>query len=165
MFDSITVLMFMVVTFVSFLVHLYSIEYMQDDPHHSRFMSYLSLFTFFMLILVSADNFIVMFFGWEGIGLASFLLISFWSNRINAGKSAIKAMLVNRVGDLGIVISICIIFLTFKTVDYFIVFTLLPQVSNLYVSFLVFSIARLDIIAFLLFWGVAGKSAQIGLHM
>jgi NADH-ubiquinone oxidoreductase chain 5 len=91
---------------------------MKNDPYLSRFLGYLSLFTFFMLLLVTADNFLVMFLGWEGIGLASFLLISFWSNRIQAGKSAVKAMLVNRVGDIGLAIGICYVFLTFKTIDY-----------------------------------------------
>jgi NADH-ubiquinone oxidoreductase chain 5 len=95
---------------------------MLTDPHASRFMGYLSLFTFFMLVLVTSDNFLVMFFGWEGIGLASYLLISFWHTRIQAGKSAIKAMLVNRVGDLGLVLSICSIFLSFKTLDYSVIF-------------------------------------------
>ena len=117
-FDSLSVTMLIVVSGISSLVHLYSTEYMHGDPHHSRFMSYLSLFTGFMLILVTADNFVVMFFGWEGIGLASFLLISFWHTRIQASKSAIKAMLVNRVGDVGLALGISISFFVFKTVDY-----------------------------------------------
>ena len=95
LFDSLTVIMCCVVTFVSFLVHLYSTEYMAHDPHLSRFMSYLSLFTFFMLILVTADNFIQMFVGWEGVGLCSYLLINFWFTRIQANKAAIKAMVLN----------------------------------------------------------------------
>ena len=110
--------MLLVVAGVSSLVHVYSTEYLAGDPHQGRFMGYLSLFTGFMLILVSADNYIVMFFGWEGIGLASFLLIGFWYTRIQAGKSAIKAMLVNRVGDLGLALGISAIFLTFKSIDY-----------------------------------------------
>ena len=99
MFDTLTVSMCVIVTFISSLVHLYSIEYMSHDPHLPRFMSYLSLFTFFMLILVTADNFVQMFVGWEGVGLASYLLINFWYTRIQANKAAIKAMVINRIGD------------------------------------------------------------------
>lgn len=165
LFDTLTVVMCCVVTFVSSLVHLYSTEYMSHDPHLPRFMSYLSLFTFFMLILVTADNFLIMFLGWEGIGLASFLLISFWTNRIQAGKSAIKAMLVNRVGDLGLSLGICAIFLTFKTIDYCTVFALAPECTGITFSFLSFEIDRISLIDFLLFWGALGKSAQLGLHI
>ena len=128
-------------------------------------MGYLSLFTFFMLILVSADNFVVMFLGWEGIGLASYLLISFWFTRIQAGKSAVKAMLVNRVGDLGLVLAICAIFFTFKSSDYFVVFALSPCAVDLHLSFLSMSFDRLSLIAFLIFFGALGKSAQLGLHI
>ena len=106
MFDSLTVVMLVVVTFVSTLVHIYSISYMSEDPHLPRFMSYLSIFTFFMLMLGTADNFIQLFFGWEGVGLASYLLINFWYTRLQANKSAIKAMLVNRVGDFGLALGI-----------------------------------------------------------
>ncbi len=158
--------MLLVVCGVSSLVHLYSIEYMLHDPHASRFMGYLSLFTFFMLVLVTSDNFLVMFFGWEGIGLASYLLISFWHTRIQAGKSAIKAMLVNRVGDLGLVLSICSIFLSFKTLDYSIIFSLASFAKESSFSFLFFdNIDRLSVITFFIFWGALGKSAQIGLHI
>ena len=155
----------MVVCSVSCLVHWYSIAYMNGDPHQGRFMGYLSLFTGFMLILVTADNFIVMFLGWEGIGLASFLLISFWYTRIRAGQAALKAMIVNRVGDLGLVLAICAIFLTFKSVDYVVVFGLLPSVVNQTFTFLGLDFDRFTIISFLLFWGAVGKSAQIGLHI
>ena len=113
MFDSLTVVMLVVVTCVSSLVHLYSTEYMGGDPHLPRFMSYLSLFTFFMLILVTADNFLQMFVGWEGVGLCSYLLINFWFARLQANKAAIKAMLVNRVGDFGLALGIFAIFLNF----------------------------------------------------
>jgi NADH-ubiquinone oxidoreductase chain 5 len=109
MFDSLTVIMCVVVTFVSSLVHVYSIEYMSHDPHSPRFMSYLSLFTFFMLMLVTADNFVQMFLGWEGVGLCSFLLINFWYTRIQANKAAIKAMIINRIGDFSLIIGILII--------------------------------------------------------
>ena len=144
--------MLLVVCGVSSLVHLYSTEYMTNDPHTSRFMGYLSLFTFFMLVLVTSDNFLVMFFGWEGIGLASFLLISFWHTRIQAGKSAIKAMLVNRIGDLGLVLALCSVFVSFKTLDYSIVFSLASFASETSFSFLFFDDAnRLTIITFFLF--------------
>lgn len=157
--------MLLVVCSVSSLVHLYATEYMSADPHQGRFMGYLSLFTGFMLVLVTADNFLVMFFGWEGIGLASFLLISFWYTRIQAGKSAIKAMLVNRVGDLGLALGISAVFLTFKSLDYSVVLALTPLCENNVFSFLSFELDRLTVITLLLFWGALGKSAQIGLHI
>jgi proton-translocating NADH-quinone oxidoreductase chain L len=138
---------------------------MNGDPHQGRFMAYLSLFTGFMLVLVTADNLVVMFFGWEGIGLASFLLISFWHTRIQASKSAIKAMLVNRVGDVGLALGICIIFLTFKSVEYSTVFALVPCVIDKTLCFFGFEFRALTIISFLLFWGVLGKSAQLSLHV
>ena len=124
---------------------------MSSDPHQGRFMGYLSLFTGFMLVLVTSDNFIVMFFGWEGIGLASFLLIGFWYTRIQAGKSAIKAMLVNRVGDLGLALAISAVFLTFKSIDYSTVFALVPSAINSKFSFLFFELDRLTVISLLLF--------------
>jgi len=117
LFDSLTVTMLIVVTSISTLVHFYSIEYMSGDPHRSRFMSYLSLFTFFMLILVTADNLVQMFIGWEGVGLASYLLINFWFTRIQANKAAIKAMIVNRIGDLGLALGIMACFYYFGSVD------------------------------------------------
>jgi NADH-ubiquinone oxidoreductase chain 5 len=113
LFDNLTIMMFIVVTTVSMLVHIYSISYMKEDPHLPRFMSYLSLFTFFMLILVSADNFIQLFLGWEGVGLCSYLLISFWFTRIQANKAAIKAMVMNRIGDFGLFLGILITFFIF----------------------------------------------------
>ena len=157
--------MLLVVSGVSSLVHVYSTEYLSTDPHQGRFMGYLSLFTGFMLVLVSADNLLVMFFGWEGIGLASFLLIGFWYTRIQASKSAIKAMIVNRVGDLGLALGISLIFLTFKSIDYLVIFGLAPKVINISFLFLSFELDSLTIISFLLFWGALGKSAQIGLHI
>lgn len=164
-FDVCSTVMLLVVCSVSSLVHLYSTEYMDGDPHQGRFMGYLSLFTFFMLVLVTADNYLIMFLGWEGIGLASFLLISFWYTRIQAGKSAVKAMLVNRVGDLGLVLGISAIFLTFKSVDYPVVFALSPCAVGTTFSFLGFDLDRITVITFLLFWGALGKSAQLGLHI
>ena len=136
MFDSLTVTMCCVVTFISTLVHLYSIEYMAYDPHLSRFMSYLSLFTFFMLILVTADNFVQMFVGWEGVGLCSYLLINFWFARLQANKAAIKAMLMNRIGDFGLALGIMGVFLVFKSVDYATVFALAPTLIDEQLTFL-----------------------------
>ena len=164
LFDSLTVVMCCVVNFVSFLVHLYSTEYMANDPHLSRFMSYLSLFTFFMLILVTADNFIQMFVGWEGVGLCSYLLINFWFTRIQANKAAIKAMVLNRIGDFGLVFGILIIFVNFKAVDYATVFAVTPFFVNTNFLFLNITINIIDIIGILLFVGAIGKSAQLGLH-
>jgi len=153
-----------VVTCVSTLVHLYSTEYMGGDPHLPRFMSYLSLFTFFMLILVTADNFLQMFVGWEGVGLCSYLLINFWFARLQANKAAIKAMLVNRVGDFGLALGIFAIFLTFKSIDYATVFAAAPSVIGQTTTFFNFEVDTLTLICLLLFVGAVGKSAQIGLH-
>lgn len=164
-FDSVSVIMLLIVCGVSSIVHFYSVGYMGNDPHQSRFMSYLSLFTAFMVFLVASDNFVVMFFGWEGVGLTSFLLIGFWCNRVQAGKSAVKAMLANRVGDFGIALAIACIFLTFKTLDYLTVFALTPCVLDNYFSLFSIYVDRLTVISFFLFWGVTGKSAQIGLHI
>ena len=171
LFDSLTVVMLVVVTFVSSLVHLYSISYMSEDPHLPRFMSYLSIFTFFMLMLVTGDNFLQMFFGWEGVGLASYLLINFWFTRLQANKSAIKAMLVNRVGDFGLALGIMGIFSIFKTVDFTTVFacanqfTALPgPLSNHTFLFCNLEVDILNTLCLLLFVGAVGKSAQLGLH-
>ena len=164
MFDSLTVTMCVVVTFVSFLVHLYSIEYMSHDPHLSRFMSYLSLFTFFMMILITADNYIQMFVGWEGVGLCSFLLINFWFTRIQANKAAIKAMLLNRIGDFSLLLGIFLIFINFKAVDYATVAVLTPFFKTKIVNFLNLDLNLLTIIGLFLFLGAVGKSAQVGLH-
>lgn len=164
MFDSLTVVMCIVVTFVSSLVHLYSIEYMSHDPHLPRFMSYLSLFTFFMLILVTADNFIQMFLGWEGVGLCSYLLINFWFTRIQANKAAIKAMIINRIGDFCLIIGILVIFTYYKSVDYATVAVLTPFFKSTTINFLNFEFNILSVICLFLFLGAVGKSAQLGLH-
>lgn len=164
LFDSLTVVMLVVVTCVSSLVHLYSTEYMGHDPHLPRFMSYLSLFTFFMVILVTADNFLQMFVGWEGVGLCSYLLINFWFARIQANKAAIKAMLVNRVGDFGLALGIFAIFMKFQSIDYAVVFALAPNFVGDTMSFLTFEVDTLTCIGLLLFVGAVGKSAQVGLH-
>jgi NADH-ubiquinone oxidoreductase chain 5 len=164
MFDSLTVVMCVVVTFISFFVHLYSIEYMSHDPHLARFMSYLSLFTFFMLILITADNFIQMFVGWEGVGLCSYLLINFWFTRIQANKAAIKAMILNRIGDFGLLIGIMLIFVNYKSIDYATVSLLTPFFKNTTVNFLNIEVHLLSAIGIFLFIGAIGKSAQLGLH-
>ena len=164
LFDSLTVVMCCVVTFVSSLVHLYSIEYMSHDPHLPRFMSYLSLFTFFMLILVTADNFIQMFLGWEGVGLCSYLLINFWFTRVQANKAAIKAMIINRIGDFSLIIGILIMFVNFKSVDYATIASLSPFFKNQSINFLNMDFNILSLIAIFLFLGAVGKSAQLGLH-
>lgn len=163
-FDSLTVVMLIVITSISTLVHLYSISYMAGDPHIPRFMSYLSIFTFFMLMLVTADNFIQMFLGWEGVGLASYLLINFWFTRLQANKSAIKAMLVNRVGDFGLALGIFGIFNIFKTVDFATVFACAAQMKDQVTYIAGFPFHALTIIGILLFVGAIGKSAQLGLH-
>lgn len=164
MFDSLTATMCIVVISISFLVHLYSVEYMSHDPHLPRFMSYLSLFTFFMLILVTADNFIQMFVGWEGVGLCSYLLINFWFTRIQANKAAIKAMIINRIGDFSLLIGIILIFANYKSVDYATVAILSPFFKNSSASFLNFNLELLTTIGIFLFLGAVGKSAQLGLH-
>jgi proton-translocating NADH-quinone oxidoreductase chain L len=163
-FDSLTSIMLVVVTFISTLVHLYSTEYMENDPHLPRFMSYLSLFTFFMLILVTANNFLQMFVGWEGVGVSSYLLISFWFTRIQANKAAIKAMLMNRVGDFALLIAIFSITFLFNSLDYDVVFSLVPLALDYRFLISNFQIPVLDLISIFLFIGAMGKSAQFGLH-
>lgn len=166
LFDSVTAVMLIVVTSVSLLVHLYSTSYMDEDPHLSRFVSYLSFFTFFMLILVTGDNFVQLFVGWEGVGLSSYLLINFWFTRVQANKSAIKAMIVNRVGDFGLALGIALIFTTFGSLDYSVVFGTAELVlqESPYYNILGYSISKVDLIGFFLFIGSMGKSAQLGLH-
>jgi NADH-ubiquinone oxidoreductase chain 5 len=164
LFDGLTSIMLVVVCSISTLVHLYSISYISQDPHLSRFISYLSLFTFFMLVLVTADNFLQMFVGWEGVGLCSYLLINFWFTRVQANKAAIKAMLVNRVGDLGLCLGIFIVFLQYGSLDYSVVFSLAPFSQASVFFFLGLPFDVLTLITGFLFVGSVGKSAQIGLH-
>ena len=156
--------MFCVVCSVSLLVHLYSCSYMAHDPHVPRFMSYLSLFTFFMLILVASDNLIVLFFGWEGVGLCSYLLINFWFTRISANKAAIKAMVVNRIGDVGLLLGILWIFELGQSLNFDLIFSLGAYLNTyiFYWSFL--QLNYLSIACICLFVGSMGKSAQLGLH-
>ena len=163
-FDTLTVVMLLVVNIVSTLVHLYSISYMWQDPHLPRFMCYLSCFTYFMLMLVTADNFLQMFFGWEGVGVSSYLLINFWSTRLQANKSSIKAMLMNRIGDFGLALGILTIFSTCKSVNFLAVFSLAGEMSSTCCFFLSREWPTLECICVLLFVGAVGKSAQLGLH-
>ena len=164
LFDTLTSMMLIIVTLISCLVHLYSISYMAHDPHLVRFMSYLSLFTMFMLFLVTADNFIQMFLGWEGVGLASYLLINFWYTRLQANKAALKALIVNRVGDLGLIIGLSLIYSLFKSLNYFVVFPLSFLYTNYTFMILTYEFNALNVICLSIFIGAVGKSAQIGLH-
>jgi NADH-quinone oxidoreductase subunit L len=156
--------MLVVVTFVSALVHIYSIGYMSHDPHKPRFMSYLSLFTFSMLVLVVSDNFLQLFFGWEGVGLCSYLLIGFWYKKESANNAAIKAFIVNRVGDFGLAIGIFLIFLYFGTINFKEVFNLAPQFLEKNIVFFGFESSLITLICLFLFIGAMGKSAQFLLH-
>ena len=162
--DPLSAVMLVVVTLVSAIVHIYSIGYMSHDPHKSRFMSYLSLFTFAMLTLVTSDNFIQLFFGWEGVGLCSYFLIGFWFKKESANKAAIKAFIVNRVGDFGFALGIFLIFYLFGTVNYNEVFQQIPNILDKKLNFLGFNINSVDLICLLLFVGAMGKSAQFLLH-
>lgn len=153
-FDSLTSTMLILITIVSALVHIYSTGYMSDDPHIPRFMSYLSLFTFLMIVLVTSDNYIQLFIGWEGVGLCSYLLINFWLTRIKANKAAMKAMLINRVGDIGLLLAMFLIIREFGTLEYSTISSLLGFVDR----------KNLTVICLLLFLGAVGKSAQLSLH-
>jgi NADH-ubiquinone oxidoreductase chain 5 len=164
LFDTLTVTMLIVVTSISTCVHIYSTEYMSADPHIQRFMAYLSFFTFFMLILVTADNFFQMFLGWEGVGLCSYLLINFWYGRIQANKAALKAIIVNRIGDIGLALGIFTIYYTFNSIDYSTVFALTPSFKNHSIIFFGNEINVITLICFFFFIGATGKSAQVGLH-
>ncbi len=163
--DQLTAIMLVVVTFVSSLVHIYSLGYMYEDKSLARFMSYLSLFTFFMLVLVTGDNFLQLFVGWEGVGLASYLLIGFWFKKQSANAAAIKAFVANRVGDFGLIIAIALIYMTFGTIEYTSIFA--QVASHLNDKFALFGteFRNIDAICILLFIGAMGKSAQIGLHV
>lgn len=164
LFDSLTISMCITVTFISTVVHFYSTGYMSHDPHQARFMSYLSLFTFSMLMLISADNLLQLFFGWEGVGLCSYLLINFWFTRLQANKAAIKAMIVNRIGDFGLALGIFLLYVSFRTLDYSVIFCLIPYNTTKSIFFLNFELDLLTTLCLLLFIGAMGKSAQLGLH-
>ncbi len=162
--DPLSAIMLVVVSVVSFLVHFYSIGYMRHDPDKPRFMAYLSLFTFSMMILVVSDNFLQLFFGWEGVGLCSYLLIGFWYKKNSANKAAIKAFLVNRVGDFGLAIGIFLIFLFFGTINFEEVFKSVPDFATKEINFLGLNVNLITSICIFLFLGAMGKSAQLFLH-
>jgi len=162
--DPLSSIMLVVVTSVSSLVHLYSIGYMSHDPNKPRFMAYLSLFTFAMLMLVVSDNFLQLFFGWEGVGLCSYLLIGFWYKKNSANDAAIKAFLVNRVGDFGLAIGIFLIFNYFGTLNYYEVFSKVAEQSTKEINFLGLDVNLITLISLTLFIGAMGKSAQFLFH-
>ena len=162
--DPLSSIMLVVVCVVSALVHIYSIGYMKHDPNKPRFMSYLSLFTFSMLALVVSDNFLQLYFGWEGVGLCSYLLIGFWYKKEKANNAAIKAFIVNRVGDFGLAIGIFLIFMFFGTLNYNEVFQLVPEFSQEQINFIGFNSNLITLICLFLFVGAMGKSAQFFLH-
>ncbi|HVG50377.1 MAG TPA: NADH-quinone oxidoreductase subunit L [Xanthobacteraceae bacterium] len=162
--DTLTAVMLVVVTTVSSLVHLYSVGYMADDPYRPRFFAYLSLFTFAMLMLVTADNLVQLFFGWEGVGLASYLLIGFWYQKPSANAAAIKAFIVNRVGDFGFALGIFGVFAMTGAVDFETIFASAPSLTGKTIHFLSWDLDALTVICLLLFMGAMGKSAQFLLH-
>ncbi|RUP42037.1 MAG: NADH-quinone oxidoreductase subunit L [Acinetobacter sp.] len=163
--DQLTAIMFILITTVSAVVHVYSLGYMADDKNLPKFLSYLSLFTFFMLSLVSADNFLQLFFGWEGVGLCSYLLIGYYYQKDSANNAAIKAFVVNRVGDFAFIIGVIMIILYAGSVDFDYVFSLSENLSQLPINILGTEFMTLDIICLMLFLGCMGKSAQIGMHV
>jgi NADH-quinone oxidoreductase subunit L len=163
--DTLSAVMLVVITSVSSLVHVYSWGYMAEDPHKPRFFAYLSLFTFTMLSLVTADNFLQMFFGWEGVGLASYLLIGFWYKKESANSAAIKAFVTNRVGDFGLALGVMAVFFVFGTVSFDEVFAAAPGQADTILTFFGIEFAALELIALLLFIGAMGKSAQFFLHV
>ncbi|UUX50246.1 NADH-quinone oxidoreductase subunit L [Nisaea acidiphila] len=163
-FDTLTAVMLIVVTGVSSMVHVYSIGYMSHDPSKPRFMAYLSLFTFAMLMLVTADNLIQLFFGWEGVGLASYLLIGFWFHKPSANAAAMKAFIVNRVGDFGFALGIFGTYLLFDTVVLDDIFAAVPEKASMTMEFLDYEWHAMTVLCLLLFIGAMGKSAQLGLH-
>ena len=162
--DQLTVIMMCVINIVSACVHVYSVGYMSHDPQKARFMSYLSLFTFAMLMLVSADNLVQLFFGWEGVGLASYLLIGFWNYKPSANAAAVKAFIVNRVGDFGLALGIMATFAVFGSIQFDTIFGAAPEKALETFNFLGHEVHALTLICLLLFIGACGKSAQLGLH-
>src|SRR5574341_1049056 len=164
--DRLSATMMLVVTFVSLMVHIYTIGYMADDPGYQRFFSYISLFTFFMLMLVMSNNFLQLFFGWEGVGLMSYLLIGFWYQRPSATYAQLKAFLVNRVGDFGFLLGIALVLMYFGTLDYTTVFRGAPALAANTIEVLPGSAwSLMTVICLLLFLGAMGKSAQFPLHV
>ena len=160
LFDSLSVSMLIVIMSISLCAHIYSVSYMDQDPHQVRFMSYLSLFTFFMLILVTAGNLIQLFIGWEGVGICSYLLINFWYTRVGANKSSIMAVFTNKIGDICLLVAFGLVFNIFKTLDFNVMFSVLSiNYSSDYLLQLMYYAG------FLIILGAVGKSAQIGLHI
>ena len=166
MVDSLTAIMMSVVTFVSLMVHIYTIGYMSEDPGYQRFFSYISLFTFAMLMLVMANNFMQLFFGWEAVGLVSYLLIGFWYKKETAIFANMKAFLVNRVGDFGFLLGIAAVLMTFGTLDYVEVFNMAPQMAGETINIIGDQQwSMMTVICICLFIGAMGKSAQAPLHV
>jgi proton-translocating NADH-quinone oxidoreductase chain L len=163
-FDAVTAVMLVVISSISFVVHLYAASYMNIDPHQPRFFANLSLFTFFMMVLVTADNYFQLFVGWEGVGLCSYLLIGFWYNRLQANKSALQALVVNKVGDFALIIAIVTLFLIQGETTLQTTFTLAPLFQSFEIVIGFWSISLGNFIGFLFFIGAVAKSAQIGLH-
>ncbi|MEZ5813593.1 MAG: NADH-quinone oxidoreductase subunit L [Alphaproteobacteria bacterium] len=162
--DQLSVVMMCVINIVSACVHVYSVGYMSHDEAKGRFMAYLSLFTFAMLMLVTADNLLQLFFGWEGVGLASYLLIGFWNHKNSANAAAVKAFVVNRVGDFGLALGIFAIFVVFGSIQFDVIFERAPEMAGAYFTFFGQDLHALTVIGLLLFVGAVGKSAQLGLH-
>ena len=163
-FNTLTLSLIATVLFVSFLVHLYSVDYLYLDPKQRLFFSFLSLFTFFMVILVSSSNFLILFVGWEGVGLCSYLLINFWYTRPQANKSALKALVINRIGDVGLTFGILLIYLEFNSLNFSDIFLLVPFFAFDKIFFIFSEVNTLELICIFLFIGAMGKSAQVGLH-
>ena len=162
--DSLSILMLLIISIISLLVHYYSFEYLKYDPFLNKFIAYLSLFTFFMFLLVTADNLLQLFLGWEGVGLCSYLLIGFWYTRVSANKAAIKALVINRIGDIFLLMGIAVIFEYFQTLEFTLLCTLISYYYKIYITIFCYSLDLLTLIGILLFLGAIGKSAQFGLH-
>ena len=165
LFDTLSITMVLIILFISFLVHVYSFSYMKNDPHFFRFIAYLSLFTFFMLVLVTSSNFLQLLVGWEGVGLSSYLLICFWYTRISANLAAIKAMVVNRIGDIFLLFTIIFIFNFFGSLNFSLAFNNIIYLYNMYFDLFFFEVYYVDILCFFIFFSACGKSAQLLLHI
>ena len=163
-FDSLTSIMLLMVSIISLIVHTYSLSYMQSDPQRIRFVSLLSLFTFFMLLLVTAGNFLQLLLGWEGVGICSYLLVNFWSDRASANKAALKALFLNRVGDFGMILTLIMIYDVFKSFHFKVIFDLTPMVVNEYYVLFGFFVNKIDLISFFLILAAIAKSAQFFSH-
>lgn len=165
-YDSLSLFMCFLVAIVSFVVHIYSFDYMYSDPYIIRFLAYLSLFTFFMFILVLSNNLVLFLLGWEGIGLCSYLLIGFWYTRVDAAKAAMKAIIYNRIGDIGYILGMALIFSYTQCLDLYVIYSFLPYFCQTIIVLGGFvKIYLLDLIILFFFIGVIGKSAQMGLHV